>query len=848
MSSSISALGRKDKEVMLSIRPVALEPPSGGAAMASGYTGVRQENGAWIAEILIRSNLICLGKFDSALEAALAYDMRAARAGMPENIPDGEEGWAGDVKMHQGPRETSDESRMALSWLVKSPRKDESATLRRGTGYVLVDNDGCAVMEYATKEEAARDLEVELIFVKRHLNGTCPRVAGKRLCARTGGPYHAADLLTCNRCGGAHQGSFESGHFCSSACKEGNSGPRGLMLESENGSKLQDGNDEVSQKLDANADASFERPLERQNGVSNESLSSHYKGVGWDKSKNKWKVSITKDGKRSHLGYFTDEKEAARRYAEAIPPLGRPLDFPEEPIDSWKFSSSACQGGHIGQQDLTFKSDNVAMPQDTDEVSQRLDKKANALFDRSRDRQHSASQECTTTNDFAAAIHKRNEATADFEMPKNFVREEGCKIASSGGSGSSLQKPTNFTGGESRELDPKRGNGSSSSSMYTGVSWNSRDTRWASVICRDGKRSHLGCFSDEKEAARRYDEAAALLGKPVNFPQTGQKKAIARKKRAKQNMDITLHAQHLGQRINAALVHCSEGPSLAVAALRSWIPPLAFEEHMPRAPLGLVAGVKLLCSRMSEEPSGGWVALVGGSAPPHGTEAWRSTLCQAGLGRALADICRHWSGDAQLIESCLDAFGYLTEAPNHAPVLSNPRGLISSKCEGMGSVVDQALAQFSSCTKKGWLTVLGKLFEVVSHIAHSNGQQDDEKSIQGDFCRMAPVLVLALKQAATSGGSLPERKALVKWCGRAVRNVLSGAVGDGRAKNNTSQVLFEAGVLDAALVACRAFSDSRSVQYWGLKTVVAILHLNQPARVKAAELGAGRVAAAAINR
>jgi hypothetical protein len=166
----------------------------------------------------------------------------------------------------------------------------------------------------------------------------------------------------------------------------------------------------------------------------------------------------------------------------------------------------------------------------------------------------------------------------------------------------------------------------------------------------------------------------------------------------------------------------------------------------------------------------------------------------------------------------------------------------------MGSVVDQALAQFSSCTKKGWLTVLGKLFEVVSHIAHSNGQQDDEKSIQGDFCRMAPVLVLALKQAATSGGSLPERKALVKWCGRAVRNVLSGAVGDGRAKNNTSQVLFEAGVLDAALVACRAFSDSRSVQYWGLKTVVAILHLNQPARVKAAELGAGRVAAAAINR
>ena len=33
-----------------------------------------------------------------------------------------------------------------------------------------------------------------------------------------------------------------------------------------------------------------------------------------------------------------------------------------------------------------------------------------------------------------------------------------------------------------------------------------------------GKSKNLGYYHDEKEAARMYDEQAALLGKPVNFP------------------------------------------------------------------------------------------------------------------------------------------------------------------------------------------------------------------------------------------------------------------------------------------------------------------------------------------
>ena len=45
-----------------------------------------------------------------------------------------------------------------------------------------------------------------------------------------------------------------------------------------------------------------------------EPVSSEYKGVGWHKNSNKWRVRVKKDGKSISLGYFIDEKEAALAY------------------------------------------------------------------------------------------------------------------------------------------------------------------------------------------------------------------------------------------------------------------------------------------------------------------------------------------------------------------------------------------------------------------------------------------------------------------------------------------------------------------------------------------------------
>tara|TARA_R110000803_G_scaffold198005_1_gene261688 strand:+ start:43 stop:567 length:525 start_codon:yes stop_codon:yes gene_type:complete len=46
--------------------------------------------------------------------------------------------------------------------------------------------------------------------------------------------------------------------------------------------------------------------------------SSKYVGVSWHKNLNKWRTSIYIKGKIKHLGYFTDEKEAAQAYQNEL--------------------------------------------------------------------------------------------------------------------------------------------------------------------------------------------------------------------------------------------------------------------------------------------------------------------------------------------------------------------------------------------------------------------------------------------------------------------------------------------------------------------------------------------------
>ena len=74
-----------------------------------------------------------------------------------------------------------------------------------------------------------------------------------------------------------------------------------------------------------------------------------------------------------------------------------------------------------------------------------------------------------------------------------------------------------------------QGSSSHRPSKYVGVTWGMKEKKWKAAIKIDGKKKRLGYSHDEKEAARMFDEQAALLGKSVNFPlHEGMEQAVKR--------------------------------------------------------------------------------------------------------------------------------------------------------------------------------------------------------------------------------------------------------------------------------------------------------------------------------
>jgi hypothetical protein len=70
-----------------------------------------------------------------------------------------------------------------------------------------------------------------------------------------------------------------------------------------------------------------------RNAVGNAGAMSKYKGVGWHKRIKKWTATIQADKKSYHIGYFSDEIDAAKAYDRRARKLHREfayLNFPPE--------------------------------------------------------------------------------------------------------------------------------------------------------------------------------------------------------------------------------------------------------------------------------------------------------------------------------------------------------------------------------------------------------------------------------------------------------------------------------------------------------------------------------------
>ena len=84
-------------------------------------------------------------------------------------------------------------------------------------------------------------------------------------------------------------------------------------------------------------------------------------------------------------------------------------------------------------------------------------------------------------------------------------------------------------------------------SKYVGVTWHKQEKKWQVRIKIDGKQKSLGLYHDEKEAARIYDEQAALLGKPVNFPlHEGMEQAVKPNKDRSKVPNVNRPSKYVG--------------------------------------------------------------------------------------------------------------------------------------------------------------------------------------------------------------------------------------------------------------------------------------------------------------
>ena len=220
---------------------------------------------------------------------------------------------------------------------------------------------------------------------------------------------------------------------------------------------------------------------------------SKYVGVHMDKT-NKWIAQIRIGGDTKHLGSYHDETEAARVFDVQAALLGRPVNFPqhEGQKQAKKSVKNLSQAPHVTRPSK-YVGVNWSKWMRKWEASIKTGKKKDHLG------YFQDEKEAARTYDEQAALLGR---------PVNFPLHEGMVQAA---------KPVK---NKFKQQDVNR------PSKYVGLTWHRRMKRWEARIRVHGKTKNLGYYEDEKEAARAFDEQAALHGRPMNFPlHEGQKQA-----------------------------------------------------------------------------------------------------------------------------------------------------------------------------------------------------------------------------------------------------------------------------------------------------------------------------------
>ena len=110
-----------------------------------------------------------------------------------------------------------------------------------------------------------------------------------------------------------------------------------------------------------------------------------------------------------------------------------------------------------------------------------------------------------------------------------------------------------------RPSEPIKGVPNGLKSSFKGVCWSTAAQLWICQIKIKGKQCYLGTFESEEDAARKYDEQAAKIGRRQNFNAEGELQGHAdeapppRRKILPEDRKVGLKSAHRGVSWNVAM-------------------------------------------------------------------------------------------------------------------------------------------------------------------------------------------------------------------------------------------------------------------------------------------------------
>jgi len=274
---------------------------------------------------------------------------------------------------------------------------------------------------------------------------------------------------------------------------------------------------------------------------------SKYVGVTWNRASKNWQAQIGIEGKRTHLGYFLEEDDAARAFDDRAAPLGRPVNFPA-PGQALAIKRGAhgivsrytgvCWNAWHSKWRADIKINdklvNLGNFADEETAARTYDQQAGPLGrpvnfptcdDHKQARKGGASKYEGVRWNYSENVWEAFGVKHGESLSLGcFQSEEDAARAVDNHFVVDLSLPRKHFPEES-EL---RQASVAKASQYVGITRSPKSKRWCAAIGHNGKQVYLGSFDNEEEAARAYDERAIALGKPVNFPKDGQTQAIKR--------------------------------------------------------------------------------------------------------------------------------------------------------------------------------------------------------------------------------------------------------------------------------------------------------------------------------